>query len=282
MAARPDPTSEHSFQQTAEGQFDHLRVAADARCWWCRNNAATTGEHKFKRSSLTRLMGEEQLLLWGDGNSLKEVRGKSGVTRDRHGVVKFPKSMCAACNNTASQPFDDAYDVYAKYVEEHHLRHAPGIDMQTIYGEQWQDKAHDLARYHAKHFGCRMVRTGLPVPQSLRDFMDGADDMPDAHMCLISTDSVHKMRTSLSISPDFVWANKAVTRFDSYVMAAYIGAVGVRYRWHFEGIPPEFRSQFFHHPTPVLNFFKNEFDMAAEKTRKPGWLPRLRQWAVKP
>lgn len=72
--------------------FDHLRLEASGLCWWCQARTATTGEHKFKRSDLARLMGDDHLI-WGDGEgNSKEIRGKSGITRDRHGVVKFPKS----------------------------------------------------------------------------------------------------------------------------------------------------------------------------------------------
>jgi hypothetical protein len=40
--------------------------------------------------------------------------------------------------------------------------------------------------------------------------------------------------------------------------AAYVGAVGVRFAWHKSGIPDEDRSQFFHFPHPVINWFADE------------------------
>ncbi len=79
--------------------LEHLKVAPSGTCWWCEGRPATTGEHKFKRTDLARLMGEDDLLLWGSGTDLREVRGKRGITRDRYGVVKFPKSLCGPCNN---------------------------------------------------------------------------------------------------------------------------------------------------------------------------------------
>ncbi|MFC8876000.1 hypothetical protein [Streptomyces ardesiacus] len=228
-------------------------------------------------------MGDTQVLIWGNGESERELRGKSGITRDRYGVVKFPKSMCGECNNKQSKPFDDAYDIYEAFVTSHWLRVMPGISLGEIYGAEWQDQALQLARYHAKHFGCRMVRSGVPVPESLRDFLDGADDMSDAHMVVISTDTIRRAYgRGFSVSPDLVQVDEKSTRFVSYVMAAYIGSIGVRYEWHEGGIPDEYRSQFFHCEYPIINFFRNDMDMATRKPRKAGWLARLMQWANEP
>jgi hypothetical protein len=100
----------------------------------------------------------------------------------------------------------------------------PGIDFQQIFGTEWEESALNLARYYGKHFGCRMMRSGLPVPDSLRQFLDGAVDMPDAHMALITTDSVHEQYDrELSISPDFVHVDPNFNRFTRYVLAAYVG-----------------------------------------------------------
>ncbi|MFJ6791966.1 hypothetical protein [Streptomyces angustmyceticus] len=158
----------------------------------------------------------------------------------------------------------------------------PGIDLASLYGSKWPEPAQNLARYHAKHFGCRMVRNGFPVPQSLRDFLDGADDMPDAHMAIISTDAIHRSYgNGLSISPDFVQTDRESTRFVSCVMAAYIGSIGIRYEWRENGMHEGY-SQFFHFPYPLINYFRTESDMAIGKTRKAGWFARLLQWANSP
>ncbi|MDQ0808744.1 hypothetical protein QFZ63_000458 [Streptomyces sp. B3I7] len=264
-------------------QFSHLRVPPDGLCWWCRVRPATTGEHKFKRSSLARLMGESQMLIWGNGESKRELRGKTGITRDRYGVVKFPKSMCGECNNEKSKPLDGAYDIYEEYVRSHLLRVTAALDLGEIYGNEWREQARNLARYHAKHFGCRMVRGGVPVPQSLRDFLDGAEDMPDAHMAIISTDTIHRTYgKGFSISPDLVHTDAHSTRFVRYVMAAYAGSIGVRYEWREGGISDAERSQFFHYICPVINMFRDDMDMALGNTRKPGWLARILHWANKP
>jgi hypothetical protein len=148
-------------------------------------------------------------LLWGDGDgNTREVRGRSGVTRDRYGVIKFPKSLREPCNNKRSKPFDNSYDVYSHFVSRPWLRIMPGVDFRQIFGTDWEAPTRKLARHYGKHFGCRMMRADLPVPNSLRELLDGATDIPDAHMALITTDTVHKLyKGGLSISPDFVEAD---------------------------------------------------------------------------
>jgi len=230
-------------------------------------------------------MGNDDLLLWGeDGGGSREIRGKSGIKRDRYGVVKFPKSLCADCNNHRSQPFDEAYDQFSDYVASNGwLRKLPGVNFQEIYGADWEAQTLNLARYYGKHFGCRLVRTSVPVPASLRAFLDGATDMPDSHMGLITTDEVHQAYGSgLSISPDCIFVDRAITEITGCTLAAYIGAVGVRYQWCLEGIPEDERSQFFHYPMPLINCFHTEADVAMGEPRPQGRLARFFQWINKP
>ncbi|MET9310750.1 hypothetical protein ABZX12_02885 [Kribbella sp. NPDC003505] len=159
----------------------------------------------------------------------------------------------------------------------------PGVDFQEVYGATWEEGVLNLARYYAKHFGCRLVRTRLPVPDSLREFLDGATDMGDAHMALITTDSVHRQfGMGLSISPDVPFVDRQFTNITGYVLAAYIGAIGVRYQWALEGIPEDQRSQFFHHQMPLINCFRDEFDVAVGVVRRPGRFARFSQWLNKP
>lgn len=251
----------------------HLRIAPPGTCWWCQERPASTGEHKFKRTDLTRLMADEDALLWGDGSgTTREIRGKSGVHRDRYGVVKFPKSLCDRCNNVRSKAFDNAYDVFSRLVSTTWLRGMPGVNLERPYGGAWQESVLNLARYYAKHFGCRMVRAGVRVPESLPAFLDGEADMPDAHMAIITTDSVHAaFGRGLSISPDFVECDKELTRFVRCVLVTYIGSIGVRYEWREEEFAKGL-SQFFHYPHPLINRFADEVAVCEGRTRSAGWL----------
>ena len=91
-------------------------------------------------------MADGGRLLWGhDVGDTAEIRGRSGVTRDRHGVVKFPKSLCEVCNNQRSQPFDNAYEIFARYVDRARLRISPGVNFQQVFGAGWERVTLNLA-----------------------------------------------------------------------------------------------------------------------------------------
>lgn len=277
----PDRTSDGRSILGPEAMA-HLKVRPTGICWWCRERPATTGEHKFKRTDLIDLMNGGDTLLWGDdAGKTREIRGKSGVTRDRYGVVKFPKSMCEPCNNRKSKPFDTAYEVYSRAVRGQ-LSLRTGVDFQQIFGPYWEEPTLDVARFYCKHFGCRMVADGVPVPHSLREFLDGATNMPDAHMVLVATDAViSRHGAGDSFSPNVVAADKTLSRFVRYVFVKYVGALGVRYEWRALDDPNWQRSQFFHHPHPAINHFADELAVHEGRTREsrrrlppPGLPPR--------
>ena len=82
------------------------------------------------------------------------------------------------------------------------------------------------------------------------------------------------------MSPDYAETDRAMTRVTTWVMAAYVGSIGFRYEWRGEGISD--RSQFFHFPHPVINCFEDELAVVEGRTRRPGWLASLLQWANRP
>ncbi|WP_322920655.1 hypothetical protein [Nocardioides renjunii] len=212
----------------------------------------------------------DDLAYWRDheGN-VRPIRGKGGAARDRYGVVKFVKSLCAPCNNDRSQPFDTAYDEYSRFASDVWSPYLPGANLERLYGYSWPERNLDLARYYAKHFGCRMVRTGIPVPDSLRQFLDGDSDMTDAHMALVTTASIRKANPDgLTISPDAVRTDEGFTRFTNYIFVAYVGPLGVRYEWRDDGFAA--RSQFFHYPNPIVNRFHDEPAVFDGRTRRMG------------
>lgn len=263
-------------------EFDVLRQPPGPNCWWCQHRPATTGEHKYKQTDLARLMGDDPSLFWvSTDEGVREIRGTSGIKRDRYRAVKFPKSLCGTCNNSRSQPFDATYSVYSEYIYNNRVSILPGIDLKGIFGEDWEARNLLLARYYAKHFGCRMVWQGIPVPESLRSFLNGAIDMQDCHMSFISTDEVKRQKSSLSLSPDGAMVNRDRTRFTGCVMVNYIKDVGVRFVWSESGLP-EGASQFFHYPHPVITNFKTHEDVFANAPRKPGWFARFSQWINEP
>lgn len=256
----------------------------DGVCWWCRGAPATTGEHKFKRTDLADVMGDDGELVWGsrDGRR-RDLRGPGALKRDRHGVIKFPKSLCDRCNNARSQPFDFAYDTFSNHLQQRSSGLRRRVDLREVYVDDWQSSTLNLARYYGKHFGCRLVRAGIPVPESIRTFLDGGEDLADAHMAIITTDTVREQYGSgLSISDDHVHMDQEITRITGSVMAAYVGSLGVRFEWRegwtHEGKPEAWRSQFFHYPTPVIMRFRDGEAVCRAEARPLGPVSSAIRW----
>ncbi|PZE34990.1 hypothetical protein DEJ31_13015 [Curtobacterium sp. MCPF17_031] len=106
--------------------------------------------------------------------------------------------------------------------------------------------------------------------------------MHDAHMALITTDTVHRYaRDGLVLSPDFIMTDPAREHVRGFVMASYVASVGVRFQWWAQASePPVELSQFFDFPMPLLNRFVDEKAMGSGLTRPPlikralAWRPR--------
>jgi hypothetical protein len=195
----------------------------------------------------------------------------------------FRKSLCAYCNNQRSQPFDRAYAEFADWITNRNVARDAGIDFRRIYGSDWEESQELMARYYAKHFGCRMVETGIPVPESLRAFLDSGLPMHDAHLGLVLNDEFHKdrrYRGGLILSGDLVYTDRSYAMITGIVQAAFLGPMGVRYQWWNE--PPDGLDSFVGHPMPILNRFRTEEDvltgaparmkLAAQVKQAMGWV----------
>ncbi len=256
-------------------EIDRLRQDFDGICWWCRQHLADSREHKYKASDLRAMWDEGGLYWFGDGGS-RHIGGKKAIQRDRHGVLTFPSSLCAACNNTSSQPFDRAYETYSKFVAAGGLARRKNVDFQQVFGEEAETARVDLARYFVKHFGCRMVADGFDVPSSMRDFLDGAPDMPDVHLGLArqgSLSELAKLGTFLHPTAGIGMLSDDRARLTGYVTGVFIGDVGVRFDWQASGFDSSWQS-FFLFRRAVINYFETEDDMHfARRTRHPWQWP---------
>lgn len=259
-----------------ESAVDRLRQPFDGVCWWCRQRAADSGEHKFKVTDLTRMWDEDGLFWFGnDGMKSRHIKGKSGLRRDRYGVLKFPKSLCSTCNNSASQPFDFAYEKYSTIAATKFRPRTTRVDLQQLYRPNWQGPAADLARYFVKHFGCQMVADGIRVPTSMRAFLNGAPDMNDVHLGLVTTREINSKTEALglSIASGAAFSAQDEDRFTGLVSASYVGRLGVRFEWREGGFDSSWQS-FFHFGHAVVNRFDSELDVVHNRRRR-GLLERM-------
>lgn len=148
----------------------------DGACWWC-GSPADSREHKLKRSDLVREYGRPP---YAGPRTLTYF--SDSAKRDFHGpkspLVKFAPSLCARCNDTRSQPFDRAWDLFVSYLVENEtaILASETVSLSDVYGGDWGAGALNLARYVAKHLVCRIVQE-LPGPTgidpALIAFLDG-------------------------------------------------------------------------------------------------------------
>ncbi len=140
---------------------------------------ADSREHKFKRSDLTRIHGRGELrgprtLVVNSGERNSEHRST------KNDALKFSRSMCAYCNNTRSQPFDQAYDKFIEWVVANHeaVLAERRITLGEVFDPDGIEVAEDVLRFFVKHICCRLAETvmsdgeTLLPPDALR-FLDG-------------------------------------------------------------------------------------------------------------
>jgi hypothetical protein len=143
------------------------------RCWWC-GAVADSREHKHKKTDLIREFGSGPYL--GDS---AVVRGFDGTLRQVQGPdsneVKFPRVLCAPCNNARSQPFDAAYDTFAGFIADNEdtILLTRRFRFSDVYGIGWRSARENLAKYYAKHISCRLADAGIKVEQPILDYLDG-------------------------------------------------------------------------------------------------------------
>lgn len=158
-----------------ETVLSSTRYDYQGSCWWC-GNLADSREHKWKKSELDTVYGpsgsERYPLTWvDDDGSTRAVQGPNSK------IMKFERSICQNCNNSRSQPFDQAYDQWVEYISANHDRIVARrlVDLPDVVGRaDYEDFKLNLAKYFAKHIGCRVADGSAgQVPYSLIMFLNG-------------------------------------------------------------------------------------------------------------
>lgn len=148
----------------------------DGVCWWCGDDA-NSREHKWKQSEIKAMYGpatsENYPLVWfGDDGKPRPVQGPDSD------LMKFEKSLCQNCNNARSQPFDLAYDRWIQYLRANYdqIIESRVVDLRDVADGAGCEFRLDLAKYFAKHIGCRVADKAGRVPASLIAFLNGESE----------------------------------------------------------------------------------------------------------
>lgn len=243
--------------------FESFLEPQDGICWWCRERPADSREHKFKASDLVELWSGHSLR-WvaEDGNMTHDLMGLGAIKRDRYGILRFQRSLCQRCNNTASQPYDLAYQAYSSYVATTYRPYMTSIPLFRVFPEDWETSSRNVARYFIKHFGCRLADNGVKIPDSMRDFLNGAPDMSDVRLNLVTVKDFTKgpQGSGLAESAGYVFMPPDKTRIAGIVEASFVRTIGVRFEWRSDGFSDAWQD-FFKYPTAVVNRYDSEEDL---------------------
>ncbi|MBE1530190.1 hypothetical protein [Actinomadura algeriensis] len=230
--------------------LESYRVTSDGLCWWCQSAAATTREHKFKRTDLDQMWGDSAYLLWGSSGDNRTIWDSESFGRlskirgAKSDVAKFKPSMCLTCNGKRSQPFDDSYVTFSRYVWQYMdtLWKAGNINMSEVYGNEWKSRVLELAKYFAKHSACSMVDADFKVPQSIIEFLNGnTDRLEDMHIVIFKDPQIRHYRRQmravgvaaggLHIEPAVGTVSPSRKCLTAYSSAYLLDFIGVKYYW---------------------------------------------------
>ena len=137
-------------------------TGAPAKCWIC-GDAATTGEHKTKRSDLRAVFGnptQGEPLYYHDG-SAKNRRVGSLDAR----ILKSPSRICQNCNNARTQPHDRAWEKLSNALRTRRPPVVPGANVRAnkIFCCDTAREMRNVHLYFVKLFGCHIASSNINI-----------------------------------------------------------------------------------------------------------------------
>lgn len=145
------------------------------KCWVC-GAVADSREHRIKRATLVALYGKgpypvSDAIFHGSLYGAVKAIQSANATQ-----LKYPPSLCGACNNSRTQPHDRAIDALVDWVlsNEQTLLARRELDFRNIYPEQTDAQIENLLRYFCKEFGCRLYDAEHGVPSQVVEAVRGA------------------------------------------------------------------------------------------------------------
>lgn len=140
----------------------------------CGSNADSS-EHIFKAKDLKRFFDED-----GYGFDTLPFHLKDGGHRripgPRSDRMKYPKFICAKCNNESTAAADQAYDRLSDwFVASRDNEGLLRVDWFDVFGNDWRFGLDGLKRYCAKSLGCRILASGYPLSPEFPNPVSGAN-----------------------------------------------------------------------------------------------------------
>ena len=209
-------------------------------CWWC-GNEADSREHKYKRSDIVSQ--------FGSGPYRDVVRGQEGdstwsnVQGPDSKWLKFEKNLCSVCNNSASQPYDQAYECVMQYVNAHSevILSSHALDFAAIdFRDGWRALQTRMIGYLVKHAACRLAEARVEVPKEYVDFLDNRRKISQFGLSAVIRTDVLAMHETVDVDGSLWVGGLGVMlgRQDGTVRSAH-GHYGVGWLWFYWQCSPE-------------------------------------------
>ena len=137
------------------------------KCWIC-GNAGTTGEHRTKASDLKSEFGKvtQKLPIYLSSDAKRNVKVNSIKKSE---ALKFSSLLCPNCNNSRSQPFDNAWLAVSENLRARSsLKEGSIIKLEKIFPGSVKIGMLNVHLYFVKIFGCAIQEFGIPL--NIEDF----------------------------------------------------------------------------------------------------------------
>ncbi len=134
------------------------------KCWICRDNEATSGEHRVKSTDIHAVLGKPtQQAPFRMHDDFQRNVPVGSLKADR---LKLPGRICEPCNTTLSQPYDRAWQALSEALRKRAPTIQNGISMRAkgVFPEDTQRQLLNSHLYFVKLFGCHIAGNSIPIP----------------------------------------------------------------------------------------------------------------------
>lgn len=126
-------------------------------CWICGANNIT-GEHLVKLTDLKSVFKNVST----HKPVFKKGNNRSWKIQSLDSKFFKSKTICAACNNATSKPFDKAWEKISKYLSDNtkHLKVNGRVKLSNVFPGEVNKSLVLIQLYFVKIFGCRIAEAG--------------------------------------------------------------------------------------------------------------------------
>lgn len=131
-----------------------------SKCWIC-GDEPNSREHKIKKSDFKYQSPEV--------TQTKPIfHRKNGIKKRSIGsldalALKYPKSICAVCNGSLTQPYDHAWAKLSGFLHTHsqEIESNNSLDIASVYETDLQENIKNIQLFFAKQFGCKLIESEI-------------------------------------------------------------------------------------------------------------------------